>query len=168
MGKHTWRRTLFPLWMYDCSLAHCTLPLGSSPYSLVANPPGPFPNASLLFSSPNMRFGALWLGYYLITYLWSFYGPFLASTLDITPSTYSPHRRHHSHEDGQVNRSGSSSNAVTNDLGSIKAIQSSAGATQNTTWILLSKRQRVGVGRNDFVFRRNCSPQRGFICCSRS
>ena len=41
-----------------------------------ANPPGPFPNASLLFSSPNMRFGALWLGYYLITYLWSFYGPF--------------------------------------------------------------------------------------------
>lgn len=82
-----------------------------------ANPPGPFPNSSFLFSSPNMRFGALWLGYYLITYLWSFYGPFLANTIDIVPATYSPHRRHHSHEDGQVSRSGSSSNAVTSDTG---------------------------------------------------
>ncbi len=38
-------------------------------------PPGPFPNPSVLFSSLNIRFGLIWLAYYILAYLWSIYRP---------------------------------------------------------------------------------------------
>ncbi len=39
------------------------------------NPPGPFPNPSVLFSSLNIRFGLIWLAYYILAYLWSICRP---------------------------------------------------------------------------------------------
>lgn len=45
-------------------------------------PPGPFPDLSVFFSSLNIRLGLIWLGYYILAYIWSMYRSFSWRPID--------------------------------------------------------------------------------------